>query len=385
VGNIKAYEIWNEPTMGAGTGGVQTPAQYAALLNAATPQIRANDANTKVVAFAGVPVTFITATLALGTASELDVLSDHAYAETMLPDKNYPIQMAAIKSAMSGGGAGGKPIWHSEQGIVSDGDGYTLPSVSEQDTAQLYVRNIVTAISQGSQRFFWFSMDSTPMFGYSIFYGNYAPRPRLAALNACASFIDGVPCQKSYTPSGANTYGYMFMGTSTATCVIWNSVSAMTLTLAIAPSKLQVFDTMGNAVTVGSANGGASSTIQLAAEYPAYIQCAIGDYSTLDSALSGMQVTSLSPISVAATPVVGGVQVTITGVSPAPVDGIVSLLPTASKTPNGWPPAQRFQGLALGQSTTLRFTVPNRAGIASVQVLVGNRQLATFTFPYVGH
>ena len=34
AGQIKAYEIWNEPTMGSGTGGVQTSAQYAALLNA---------------------------------------------------------------------------------------------------------------------------------------------------------------------------------------------------------------------------------------------------------------------------------------------------------------------------------------------------------------
>ena len=227
--------------------------------------------------------------------------------------------------------------------------------------------------------------DVTPTYGFACFYGNYVPRPRLTALAACASFIEGMSYQKSYTPSSTNTYAYFFKGTSAATCVIWNTGSGMTLTLAIAPTKIQAFDTMGNSIPVGSANGGASSTVQIAVERPAYIQCAVGDYSTLDSALTGMQVATLAPVSVVATQVVGGVQVTVTSTSQASVDGIVSLIPVASKTPSGWPAAQRFQGLALGQTATFRFTVPNRSGVKSVQVVAGNLRMATFTFPYTGH
>ena len=64
-GQVKAYEIWNEPTMGAGTGGVQTAQQYSDLLGQATPAIRQSDPNATVVAFAGVPTTFMQQVFAL--------------------------------------------------------------------------------------------------------------------------------------------------------------------------------------------------------------------------------------------------------------------------------------------------------------------------------
>ena len=384
AGQVKAYEIWNEPT--SSNNGAITASIYANILNAAAPNIRANDPNATIVGFAGVPTSFITSVLALGTASDMDVVSDHPYGAIMLPEINIPSDVSGIKSVLSSGGASGKPIWFSEAGMMSDDDGYELPSISEQDAAQIAVRDFVVSAAQGVQRFFWFCADATPTYGVTIFYGNYVPRPRLAAIAACASFIEGMPYQKSYTPSGANTYAYMFEGTSQATCVVWNTVSAMTLTLAIAPGKIQAFDTMGNALTVGSANGGASSTIQIAAERPAYLQCNVADYSTLDSAVGGMQVATLAPISVTASPVVGGVQVTVTGTgsTETPADGVVSLVPAASKTPAGWPAAQRFQSLALGQSITLRFSVPNKAGVKSVQVSAGSLRMATYTFPYTG-
>ena len=80
--------------------------------------------------------------------------------------------------------------------------------------------------SQGSQRFFWFSADNPPTYGFSVTFGDYIPRPRLAALNACASFLEGMTYQKSYIPSGKTTYAYMFKGTSNGVCVMWNTDSA---------------------------------------------------------------------------------------------------------------------------------------------------------------
>ncbi len=382
AGNVKAYEIWNEPTTGSSPNGVLTPAQYAALLNAATPAIRSNDPNAKVVAFAGVPTSFIQQTLALNTAAEMDILSDHAYAETMLPDKNYPIQMENIKAAMQSGGAGGKPIWHSEQGIVGDGDGYSVPMVSETDIAQLYTRNVVTAASQGSKNFFWFSVDNTPTFGFMVFYGDYIPRPRLAALNACASFLEGFNYQKSYTPAGANTYAYLFQGTNAAVCVVWNSVTGMSLALPIAASKVQAFDTMGNALAVG---GTTSTTIQIPPERPTFLQCAAADSSALDSALGSMQVTSVSPVTITASPIVGGVQVTLTGTLTTAADGIVSLISIATPAPTGWPAPQHFVGIAEGQSQTFQFPLPAKPAVKSVQVVCGDRRLQTITVPYGVH
>ena len=54
---IKAYELWNEPTMGSSPNGVLTSQQYATLLSDTTPALRAADPNAKLIAFAGTPLT----------------------------------------------------------------------------------------------------------------------------------------------------------------------------------------------------------------------------------------------------------------------------------------------------------------------------------------
>ena len=118
---------------------------------------------------------------------------------------------------------------------------------------------------------------------------------------------------------------------------------------------------------------------------PTFLQCAVADYSALDTAVVGHADHGLSPVTITASPVVGGIQVTLTGASSVPADGIVSLVPAASKTPTGWPPPQRFQGLAIGQSITLRFSVPNKAGVKQISLVCGDRQLMTVTVQYIGH
>ncbi len=389
-GQIKAYELWNEPTMGSSPNGVLTSLQYANLLNATTPYLRQYDANAKLVAFAGTPLTGTTnasvqGVLALNTASQMDAISEHAYSQTMVPEKNYPLEIKTgnpnLMSIMSAGGAGSKEIWHSEQGIPGDDDGYAAPASSEQDVTQLYVRNIITAVSLGSKHFFWFSSDNPPNATMGLYYENYVPRQRLAALNACASFIEGNAYQKSYTLSNAGAYAHLFKGTS-AVAVIWNTLNGMNVVLTgLSPAKVQAFDTMGNSITVG---GTTDATIQLASERPAYLQCALADYSLLDSALGGMQVNASSPVVIAAGPVVGGVQVTLTGASSSPVDGTVGLVWAAPSQPTGWPAAQRFQSLASGQSQAFKFVLPNKAAVKQVSVVCGNRRLQTVTVPYSG-
>ncbi len=390
AGQIKAYELWNEPTMGSSPNGVLTSQQYATLLNDTTPALRQYDPNAKLVAFAGTPLTGTTnasvqGVLALGTAAQMDAISEHSYSQTMLPEINYPLELKTgspnLTSIMQAGGASGKEIWHSEQGIQGDNDGYGTPAVTEADVAQYYVRNIITATSLGSKHFFWFSSDNPPATEWGIYYENYVPRPRLAALNACASFIEGSPYQKSYTPTGTTVYAHLFKGTNAA-CVIWNTSSAMSVVLNGLPAaKVQAFDTMGNPLTV---TGTSNATVQLAQERPAYLQVALADYNLLDSALAAMQVTAVSAVTIKASPVTGGVQVTLTGASSSPADGVVDLIPAAATTPVGWPAAQRFQGLALGQSQTFRFTLPNKAAVSQVRVRCGDRRLVEVRVPYSG-
>jgi hypothetical protein len=217
----------------------------------------------------------------------------------------------------------------------------------------------------------------------SVFFGNYVPRPRLAALAACASFIDGLTYQKSYNPASNNTtYAHLYKGPDTGVCVIWNTAMAVNLSLPIDSSKVKAFDTMGNAIPIV---GTTTATIPIPTERPAFIQCAVGDYSLLDSAISGMQITATSPVVITASPVVGGVQVTLTGASPTPVDGILDLIPAATTTPKGWPAAQHFDSLASGQSKSFRFTLPAKAAVSQMRVRAGDRRMLEVRGPYTAH
>jgi hypothetical protein len=353
----------------------------ATLLSATSPFIRQYDPNATVVGFAGVPTTFMQQVLALNTASMMDVVSEHTYGQVMQPETGYPPQVATVRNIMNTYGAGSKPIWDTEQGVVGDDDGYSTPSVSEADVAQLYTRNIVTAASQGESKFFWFSAQCSPTYGYAVFFENYIPRPRLLAPNACASFLEGATYQKSYQPSNTTTYAHLFRGAN-AVCVVWNTATAVSLSLPITASKLQAFDTMGNAISVVASSGKAA--VRIPANRPVYLKCALGDYDLLDSALAGMQGTNLFPVTVTARAATGGVQVTLTGASASLVDGIVELIPAAAQKPAGWPAPQHFQSLAFGQSTTLTFLVPKTTPVRMIHVSVGDRQMQDLMLPYAG-
>jgi hypothetical protein len=387
VGNITAYELWNEP--GYDDHGTCTTAAYTTLLNETRPNMHAtgNNPNAQVVAFAGCPnltsgYVNIQDVLKNGTAGQMDAVSEHTYGMIMLPEKNYPIGVAALRAVLTANGCPANiPIWDTEEGIHADGDGYKTFWMSETDVAQIYARAVISAAAQGSKKLFWFSADNPLTYGFSVTFGDYVPRPRLAALAACASFIEGTTFQKTYNPD-SNTWAHMFQGPSTGVCAYWNIAMPTQLTLAISPSKVQAFDMMGNLLPI---TGATTSTVQVPAERVTYLQCAAADYSALATAVSTAQVTSASMVNVATTPVVGGVQVTLTGASPNPVDGIVDLIAAATPTPKGWPAAQSFSGLALGQSQSFTFVLPAKAAVSQVRLRCGDRRMATSTVAYKAH
>ncbi len=193
AGNIKAYELWNEP--GYDDKGTCTTAVYTTLLQETRPNIVAsgNDPNAKVIGFAGCPnltsgYVNIQAVLANGTAGDMDAVSEHPYSWLMLPEKNYATGKSALRSVMTSGGCPTTmPIWDTEEGIHADGDGYKTNWMSETDVAQFYARDVITALVNGTQRYFWFSADNPPTYGNSVTFGDsYIPRPRLGAVAACA-------------------------------------------------------------------------------------------------------------------------------------------------------------------------------------------------------
>lgn len=297
-----------EPTMG--TGNISAPS-YAALLNAAYPQIKAADSAIKVVAFAGTPLTTqdpdseasIPSVLALAHQS-MDVLSEHAYDQLTLPDTHFPAQLSGVRAAMKAGGVGDKPIWHSEQGLTGNDDGYGYPGIGEADIAQLYIRDVVTAAANGGEKFFWFSQDVSIDYDFSIFYGAYTPRPRLTALNAAASLIEGCSYKASFSQTPNQTFAHLFEGPGRSVAVIWNSNVAYNLSLKVTSAEaaaIQVFDTMGNEM-MESLNPPVSDTegltVTSAAERPIFLSADRSKLSSLAEVLKSMIVTPLLSVSV---------------------------------------------------------------------------------------
>ncbi len=353
-GRVTAWELWNEPTMdNAGF----TPEKYAALLRATAPAVREIDPKAKIIGFAGVPLDFLEGTLALGTAPTMNVVSEHSYSQLDLPEINIPKQTAAVRAIMKANG-GEKPIWHTEQGLSGDDDGYLPATLSEAEVAALYMRNLLMCRSLGVEKYFWFSAQTSPTYGMTVFYEDYIPRARLVALNACASLLEGTNCRRSYRPSN-NAYLFLF-ARKQPVCVVWNMNAPTRLSLPIRPEGIEALDLMGNPLTVEAAADGLSVTIP--AERPTYLCGGSADVAAWEKAMAAAQVADLVPVALAARQANGKLAVTVTNTSRTAQDGVVEVAPAGA--------AQHFHSLAPGESRVLTF-----AQSGEIRVRVGDREM----------
>ena len=166
AGNIKAYELWNEP--GYDDAGTCTTAVYTTLLNETRPNIvkTGNDPNAKVIGFAGCPnltsgYVNIQAVLANGTASEMDAVSEHTYSYLMLPEKNYSPGVAALRTVMTAGGCPTTmPIWDTEEGISCRWRRLQNKLDDRDRRGPVLCAERRHCHRQGSQRYFWFSAET---------------------------------------------------------------------------------------------------------------------------------------------------------------------------------------------------------------------------------
>jgi hypothetical protein len=354
-GRVTAWELWNEPTMdNAGF----TPEMYAALLRATAPAVRENDPRAKIIGFAGVPLKFLQGTLALGAAPTMDVVSEHSYSQLNLPEINLPKQTAAVRAIMKAHG-GEKPIWHTEQGLSGDDDGYLPATLSEAEVAALYMRNLLLCRSLGVEKYFWFSAQTSPTYGMTVFYEDYIPRARLVALNACAALLEGTTCRKSYRPSN-NAYLFLFAGKQPV-CVVWNLNSPTRLKLPILPDGIKAFDLMGNPVAVEAAAD--RLTVQIPAERPTYLCGGSADLAAWEKALAAAQVADLAPVALEARQANGKLAVTVTNQSRTAQDGVVEIVLAAGV-------AQHFHSLAPGESRVLTFSQSGE-----IRIRVGDREM----------
>ena len=112
-----------------------TSAQYVTLLKDTRPYMVAQDANAKIVAFAGVDTNYMSQVLSNNTAQYMDLVSEHPYGQMWRPEVLQPARITSVRGVMTAKGCPtNMPIWDSEEGIYADGDGYKDTVVSRSPT-----------------------------------------------------------------------------------------------------------------------------------------------------------------------------------------------------------------------------------------------------------
>jgi hypothetical protein len=367
-GRVGTWEVWNEPSM---SGADFTPDLYASLLRATAGPVREVDPNATIVGFAGVDLAYMKQTLSLGVAPTMDVVSEHSYSQCEQPEALLPPRTEAVHSILAAGG-GDKPVWHTEQGVGADDDGYRALSLSEADVAALYTRNLVVARSLDIGKYFWFSAQTSPTYGWAVFYEDYIPRPRLVALNACASLLEGTAYRKAFRPS-KHSYAFLFQGANSV-AVVWNLDAPARPSLPVAADKLEAFDLMGNPMPVEAEGDGAG--VDLPADRPAYLRVRRAEAEVLEQALAGAEVGEVAPVAVTARmDAAGNIEVTVTNRSEHAQDGVVEALPSTGAAPEGWPAPQHFHSLAPAESRSFRLPPPGPAAAHAARVRVGDWEM----------
>jgi hypothetical protein len=319
----------------------------------------------------------------------MDIVSEHSYGELSQPEDRLPERTKAVRSLLARSG-GEKPIWHTEQGVGADGEGYTALALSEAEAAALYTRNFVVARSLDIRKYFWFSSQTSPTYGWAVFYEDYIPRPRLVALNACASFLEGTTFRRAYRLDN-QTYAYLFDG-GAPVCVVWRLDTAAKLDLPMpalrqaqggpepgrgAASSMEAFDLMGNSLPLAAS---AEGSLALPADRPVYLRARVEHgqaserYQALESALAKARVTATDPVTITTRLTAGPhVQVTVTNNGRGLQDGVVELVSPVVAPQPATP--QHFNSLPPGAKASSEFALPAGHGRGEVRVRCGDHEM----------
>lgn len=201
---VGAWEIWNEPNLDS-FWSTRDPAQYAALVRAAYPAVKAGDPNALVVAGAVSQndTAWLSRMFDAGVAGSYDVLSTHPYQGPSngipeLPDDGNAWildHIGAVHNLMVARGDGAKPIWATELGWSTHANTGTEPpwqlGVTEAQQADYLVRTINLFASKHPYvtNMFWYNdrdkATGIPQEdGYGLLHRDLTPKPAMAALQS---------------------------------------------------------------------------------------------------------------------------------------------------------------------------------------------------------
>ncbi len=236
-GKVAAYQVWDEPNLGAhwGSDGVN-PAAYAALLSATYQGLRRGDADAIVLAAGLAPTTertpanmsdldFLRGMYAAGAGPFFDALAYKPYGFWTGPDDPAAPQVTnfarveLLYAILCENGDGPKGIWAVEFGWNALPDGWTgRPSPWGTDRAEVQQTRSILAVRQARSRWPWMgpmiwaafqpqAANDDPVWGFALASADGAVRPFAGALGALSALRYEGPGRYEATPSAATWMG----------------------------------------------------------------------------------------------------------------------------------------------------------------------------------
>ena len=317
-GRVRVWEIWNEPGYSQGF----TPESYAELAQTTYRQARRADSECRLIGFAGVPTSFMAKAAAAGALAAMDIVGEHSYGQLARPETAMLERCSEVRSLLAEHGKP-MPIWHTEQGTGADGDGYVAGLLTEQECASALVRGYVCALAAGVEKFFWFSAQTSPTYGWAVFYEDYVPRPRLVALNGLASRLEGAVFHTSLK-LGDDAEAYVFQKGQDAVAVVWGRAWPVALHASSVQPEVKVIDMMGNVRS--HVRGGAEMDVSLRPTLPVYLVYTSAKARHVAECLRNMNLTeeAFAEIGIAGSGA-DAIAVRITSRAPGALDALVTV------------------------------------------------------------
>ncbi len=288
-GRVKVWEVWNEP------GYTMEADYYTRLLKVTYDQVKAADPDALVVGFGGSDPDYIRQVFEGGSVKCMDAISVHSYAQLTEPFKQMS-ELAAAVSDLAGKFGSASRVWHTEQGSGADGAGYRASDQSEEQCAVNLVQGYLSALSTGAEKFFWFSAQTTPTYGWAVFYEDYVPRPRLVALNGLARVLKGRRVTGRTELGDGKVACVLMDGEAGAAAALWNLDETMTVRLP-AGTTVTWADMLGNPMAAEAPAG----PVELRLGRPVYVLTNKPGAELLTEMLGRADVTPRMPVAVAAT------------------------------------------------------------------------------------
>ncbi len=358
-GRVKAWEVWNEPTF------TMEPEYYAELLKVTYERIKAADPEALVVGFGGVGLDFIRKVFEAGSAPYLDVLSHHTYSRLSRPFEQMADMAADTETLVKEFGATER-VWHSEQGTGADGIGYIALGQSEEGCAVNLVQAYLSALATGVEKFFWFSAQTSPAYGWAVFRENYVPRPRLVALNGLARLLDGRQVTGRMELGDGQVACMLLDGEAGAAAALWCPRELVSVTLP-GGKAITTADMLANPMALTGAAG--KLAVDLAPGRPVYLIAAAMSAEQLAGLLREATLTQEFPARASAHRTEGGkLEVTIENLVDHSLDLRASV--RAPELFAAVPAAVTILDLPGRQTHSITLTPDKRADGAQVEVSI---------------